>query len=53
MAEIEDGGLLERLKDFFAEQVERDMMMAEAQRAAIEELTPTPAQAAWLAAIWA
>ena len=52
MAEIKDGGTLERLKDFFAEQVERkierDMIMAEAQRAAIEELTPTKAQAAWI-----
>ena len=52
MADIKDGGALERLKDFFALQVERkierDMMMAEAQRAAIEELTPTKAQAAWI-----
>ena len=55
--EIKDGGALERLKDFFAEQIERkierDMMMAEAQRAAIEELTPTKAQAAWGAAQFA
>ena len=52
MAEIKDDGALERLKDFFALQVERkierDMMMAEAQRAAIEQLTPTKAQAAWI-----
>ena len=57
MAEIEDGGTLERLKDFFAEQVERkierDMMMAEAQRELAEELTPTKAQAAWGAAQFA
>ena len=52
MADIKDGGALERLKDFFALQVERkierDMMMAEAHRAAIEQLTPTKAQAAWI-----
>jgi len=57
MTEIKDDGALERLKDFFAEQmertIERDMMMAEAQRAAIEELTPTKAQAAWGAAQFA
>ena len=52
MAEIQDDGYLERIKDFFAQQarikIERDMMMAEAQRAAIEKLTPTKAQAAWI-----
>jgi hypothetical protein len=57
MTEIKDDGALERIKDFFAEQmertIERDMMMAEAQRAAIEELTPTKAQAAWGAAQFA
>ena len=42
MAEIKDGGTLERLKDFFAEQVERkierDMMMAEAEEIAIKAM---------------
>ncbi len=57
MAEIQDDGYLERIKDFFAQQarikIERDMMMAEAQRAAIEKLTPTEAQTAYLAAQFA
>tara|TARA_R110002110_G_scaffold131806_2_gene312882 strand:+ start:978 stop:2669 length:1692 start_codon:yes stop_codon:yes gene_type:complete len=50
MADIKDGGALERLKDFFTEQVERkierDMMMAEAQRAAMEEYAPSAGQLA-------
>jgi hypothetical protein len=57
MAEIQDDGYLERIKDFFAEQAERklqqDMMMIEAQRAAVEKLTPTAAQAAYLGAQFA
>jgi len=47
---IEDGGYLQGIKDFFAEQmqrkIERDMMMAEAQRAAIEEYAPSAGQLA-------
>jgi len=50
MAEIQDDGYLERIKDFFAEQAERklqqDMMMIEAQRAAIEEYAPSAGQLA-------
>ena len=51
MADIKDGGALERLKDFFTEQVERkierDMMMGEAQAALYKEMAPTKAQVAW------
>ena len=50
MAEIQDDGYLERIKDFFAEQAERklqqDRMMFEAQRAAIEEYAPSAGQLA-------
>ena len=57
MAEIQDDGYLERIKDFFAQQaqakLERDMMMAEAQRAVIDKFTPTPAQAAYISAQFA
>ena len=57
MAEIQDDGYLERIKDFFAQQaqakLERDMMLIEAQQAAMEQLKPTPAQAAYLGAQFA
>ena len=49
-AEIEDGGLLERLKDFFAKQAEgkmlRDMATVEGQRAAIDNYAPSAGQLA-------
>jgi len=45
-----DGGPVDRVKDFFARQmerkIERDRMMAEAQRAAIEEYAPSAGQLA-------
>ena len=57
MTEIKDDGALERLKDFFAEQmertIERDMMMAEAQRTAIEEYAPSAGQVANVAGMFA
>ena len=57
MAEIQDDGYLERIKNFFAQQaqakLDRDMMMIEAQRAAVEKLTPTAAQAAYISAQFA
>ena len=57
MAEIQDDGYLERIKDFFAQQaqakLDRDMMLIEAQQAAMEQLKPTPAQAAYLGAQFA
>ena len=50
MADIQDDGYLERVKDFFAKQVQqkidRDMMMAEAQRAAIDKYAPSAGQLA-------
>ena len=50
MAEIQDDGYLERIKDFFAQQaqakLERDMMMIEMQRAAMEEYAPSAGQLA-------
>ena len=53
MAEIKDGGAIQRIKDFFAEQAqfnkERMLGEAQAQRGAAE-MMPTEAQVAWGAA---
>ena len=50
MSEIQDDGYLEGLKDFFARQmerqVERDRMIAEGRRAAMDQYTPSAGQLA-------
>jgi hypothetical protein len=47
------GGLLGRIKDNFAKQAELDLAMQESRMQSVQELTPTPAQAAYIGSIFA
>lgn len=47
------GGLLGRIKDNFAKQAELDLAMQESRMQSAQELTPTPAQAAYIGSIFA